>query len=212
MCDDYNGGDDIGGGSDISDVSDVGNVTDVSDTTDDSAVLDGLEGIEETPAMEDVPTDVPDGDDDVLLELSETEEEVSPAAAEIDENTGAVDQTPDTDKTPMQEMTDYMSSHNYGQGDYPEYSQDPEYQAINDRLLEQEGRPPADYSEAGHTGDPMQEMTDYMSSHNYGQGDYPEYSQDPEYQAINDRLLEQEGRPPADYSAVSGSLWINHRT
>ena len=52
----------------------------------------------------------------------------------------------------------------------------------------------------------MADMTEYMIANNYGQGDYTEYSQDPEYQAINDRLLEQEGRPPADYSAVSASV------
>ena len=211
MCDDYNGGSDIGG--DITDVSDIGSVSD------DSSVLDGLDdmSVPEDVAIsdvEDVPiiTGVEDEeistltkvyDEEIPIVTEEENEEVPVIAENEDEITSTVTET---EKTPMEEMTEYMIANNYGQGDYTEYSQDPEYQAINDRLLEQEGRPPADYSAVNPPSDPMADMTEYMIANNYGQGDYTEYSQDPEYQAINDRLLEQEGRPPADYSAVSASV------
>ena len=40
---------------------------------------------------------------------------------------------PDDDKTPYEAMRDYMYEHNYSQMDYPEYSQDPERQALNEQ-------------------------------------------------------------------------------
>ena len=108
-----------------------------------------------------------------------------------------------TDSDPMQDMTEYMNEHNYGRDDYEIYSKDPEYQAINDRLLEADGQEPLDYNA---DSDPMQDMMEYMSEHNYGRDDYETYSKDPEYQAINDRLLEADGQEPLDYNAGSDPM------
>ena len=43
---------------------------------------------------------------------------------------------PESDKAPYEAMRDYMYEHNYGQMDYPEYSQDPEWQANSDQVLD----------------------------------------------------------------------------
>ena len=165
MCDDYNGGSDIGG--DITDVSDIGSVSD------DSSVLDGLDdmSVPEDVAIsdvEDVPiiTGVEDEeistltkvyDEEIPIVTEEENEEVPVIAENEDEITSTVTET---EKTPMEEMTEYMIANNYGQGDYTEYSQDPEYQAINDRLLEQEGRPPADYSAVSASVEEISETED----------------------------------------------------
>lgn len=80
----------------------------------------------ETDALEE--TDLP----------NDTESNELPSA-EIDNDTPDGDLTveeadvPEGDKTPYEEMRDYMYEHNYSQMDYPEYSQDPEWQALNEQ-------------------------------------------------------------------------------
>jgi len=37
--------------------------------------------------------------------------------------------------TAMRNMSEYLSSHNYGRCDYPTYSKDPEWQRLNDALI-----------------------------------------------------------------------------
>ena len=165
---------------------------------------------------------------------------VSEAEDVVDSETNEVEE-PTEELTPQQEMLNYYSEHNYGQMDYAEYSQDPEWQEINQRYIEslehseetsletpeelQEGisqiynedeiaQADADelqnndsfnvVSESENVVDsetievekpteeltPQQEMLNYYSEHNYGQMDYAEYSQDPEWQEINQRYIE----------------------
>ena len=165
---------------------------------------------------------------------------VSEAEDVVDSETNEVEE-PTEELTPQQEMLNYYSEHNYGQMDYAEYSQDPEWQEINQRYIEslehseetsqgtpeelQEGisqiyneyeiaQADADelqnndsFNEVSEAEDvvdsetievekpteeltPQQEMLNYYSEHNYGQMDYAEYSQDPEWQEINQRYIE----------------------
>ena len=187
-------------------------------------------------------------------------------SAEIDNDTPDGDLTveeadvPEDDKTPYEAMRDYMYEHNYSQMDYPEYSQDPEWQALNEQYTASLEETPATEETAVdtvdqiwdntdtnepqelHDGDvidiqgegtdnvsepsdvfevaadvapevsdtleegsddasidavdadmpdddktPYETMRDYMYEHNYSQTDYPEYSQDPEWQALNEQ-------------------------
>ena len=175
----------------------------------------------------------------------------------ISETTDTPPETAEGDKSPQDAMRDYMYEHNYGQMDYPEYSQDPEWQALNEQYTASLENTPqteevtpdtsADFPEdissaeldlpdgslteardlpAVETNEPqeLQEgdvielhenetdntdlesditditpeteqgdkspqdaMRDYMYEHNYGQMDYPEYSQDPGWQALNEQ-------------------------
>ena len=174
------------------------------------------------------------------LQNNDSFDEVSEAEDVVDSETNEVEE-PTEELTPQQEMLNYYSEHNYGQMDYAEYSQDPEWQEINQRYIEslehseetsqetpeelQEGisqiysedeiaQADADelqnddsfdvVSEAEDVVDsetievekpteeltPQQEMLNYYSEHNYGQMDYAEYSQDPEWQEINQRYIE----------------------
>ena len=171
--------------------------------------------------------------DDSFNVVSEAEDVVDSETIEVEK--------PTEELTPQQEMLNYYSEHNYGQMDYAEYSQDPEWQEINQRYIEslehseetsqetpeefqeeisqvysQDEIAQADadelqnddsfnvVSEAEDVVDsetievekpteeltPQQEMLNYYSEHNYGQMDYAEYSQDPEWQEINQRYIE----------------------
>ena len=51
----------------------------------------------------------------------------------------------------MDSMTEYMYEHNYGLDDFETYSQDPEWQQLNNDLLQEMGREPIDYGETGET-------------------------------------------------------------
>ena len=104
----------------------------------------------------------------------------------------------------MDNMTDYMYEHNYGKEDYEIYSKDPEWQDLNNDLLEEMGQEPINYDSVGETesSSAMDNMTDYMYEHNYGKEDYETYSKDPEWQDLNNDLLEEMGREPIDYGSI----------
>ncbi len=132
--------------------------------------------------------------------------------------------TPETVETPdipeenygvgpaQQAMAEYLSEHNYGREDYDTYSQDPQWQQLNNDLLQEIGREPIDYSTPESVeapdipddnygpGPAQQAMAEYLSEHNYGREDYDTYSQDPQWQQLNNDLLQEIGREPIDYS------------
>ena len=60
------------------------------------------------------------------------EEAYSDVAPEITEADDATVETSEGEKTPYEAMKDYLFEHNYSKTDYPEYSQDPEWQALNE--------------------------------------------------------------------------------
>ena len=100
----------------------------------------------------------------------------------------------------LQDMTKYMSEHNYGKEDYAEYSKDPEWQDLNEKMQDarsaMEGETPNKndtaekdkYQLESEYNKSLQDMTKYMSEHNYGKEDYAEYSKDPEWQDLNEKM------------------------
>ncbi len=114
-------------------------------------------------------------------------------------------ETSDIEGSAYDRLSEYYSSHNYGQGDYSEYSQDPEWQELNNAYLQEIGQEPIEY---GNDTDASayDRLSEYYSSHNYGQGDYSEYSQDPEWQELNNAYLQEIGKEPIDYS---GGDWTD---
>ena len=52
----------------------------------------------------------------------------------------------------------------------------------------------------------MDNMAEYMSAHNYGQEDFETYSQDPEWQQLNNDLLESDGKEPIEYGEEPESI------
>ena len=93
-----------------------------------------------------------------------------------------------------------MSEHNYGKEDYAEYSKDPEWQDLNEKMQDArsaiEGETPDKndtsekdkYQLESEYNKSLQDMTKYMSEHNYGKEDYAEYSKDPEWQDLNEKM------------------------
>jgi len=173
------------------------------------------EEIQETePVTEEIQETEP-----VTEEIQETEpiteeiQEAEPVTEEVQEEIPAAEtaeQPSEYGPGPAQTaMGEYLSEHNYGQQDYAEYSQDPEWQRLNNDLLVELGQEPIDYpaqETANETPDygpgPAQTaMGEYLSEHNYGQQDYAEYSQDPEWQRLNNDLLVELGQEPIDYPA-----------
>ena len=57
------------------------------------------------------------------MDASGTDANNQPTDAYADSN--------DNNKTPFEKLSEYMNQHNYGRGDYPEYSQDPEWQRLH---------------------------------------------------------------------------------
>ena len=66
-----------------------------------------------------------------LTDVAETDDIGEPAADDL----AGLDMDESAESDPRMDMAHYMAEHNYGKEDYAEYSQDPEYQEINDRLL-----------------------------------------------------------------------------
>ena len=104
----------------------------------------------------------------------------------------------------MHELSNYMDEHCYSNMDYPEYSQDPEWQQLHQNVygvidgLNNNVYVPVQSPEA--RTDAVNALTDYMNEHGYSSADYPEYSQDPEWQRLNNNLLEADGRQPIHYN------------
>ena len=237
---------------DFGDIETDLNLEEPGDSFDLDESVDGTETEPEFPAdsdeggyFEDIPNEV----EPYVLEEAQTETTADTAES--------IPETEQDDRTPYEAMRDYMYEHNYGQMDYPEYSQDPEWQALNEQYTASlENTAPAEEitpeSEAEFQEDisavasdvpedimteaaadipeetmteatadipeetmtettadtaesipeteqddrtPYEAMRDYMYEPNYGQMDYPEYSQDPEWQALNDAYTESLNTP-----------------
>jgi len=198
-----------------SDVSDLMDETDmsteeVSDIADESLEdvveeTDTVENMEEettSDITDDIVADVSDNDasDNVAETIEDDVGEVVSDLPEGDVSGETVEAIEDVgDSSAYDRLSEYYSSHNYGQGDYAEYSQDPEWQELNNAYLQEIGQEPIEYgSETDASA--YDRLSEYYSSHNYGQGDYAEYSKDPEWQALNNEYLQELGQEPIDYS------------
>ena len=198
-----------------SDVSDLMDETDmsteeVSDIADESLEdvveeTDTVEDVEEettSDITDDIVADVSDNDvsDNVAETIGDDVDEVVSDLPEGDVSGETVEAIEDVgDSSAYDRLSEYYSSHNYGQGDYAEYSQDPEWQELNNAYLQEIGQEPIEYgSETDASA--YDRLSEYYSSHNYGQGDYAEYSKDPEWQALNNEYLQELGQEPIDYS------------
>lgn len=90
--------------------------------------------------------------------IEPVEENSSETTSELDsyEETITLDEM--SENSALDNMTEYMAEHNYGRDDFETYSQDPEWQQLNNDLLQEMGREPIDYDETGETSI---EDTDY---------------------------------------------------
>ena len=216
---------------DVSDVSTILDSNDIGDTVTDGETNDNPS---ETTDLSDVDIEetedvvVPDESQEIFEETSideNTEDtdidnsDISDDSQQITEDIGDVteeseiseDSPLDSNASAYDQLAAYYSSHNYGQQDYAEYSQDPEWQELNNAYLQEIGQEPIDYGSDTTTGNSpidsdasaYDQLAAYYSSHNYGQQDYAEYSQDPEWQELNNAYLQEIGKEPIDYASDS---------
>lgn len=193
-----------------SDVSDLMDETDVPPEETADVADDSVEDIvEETDAVEDMTEDTIDDivvdaeDNDVSDVVAENvENDTSDIISDMPEDNvtdEAIEDVSDSDNSAYNNLSEYYASHNYGQDDYAEYSKDPEWQELNNAYLQEIGQEPIEYG-SDTDASAYDRLSEYYSSHNYGQGDYSEYSKDPEWQALNNEYLQELGQEPIDYS------------
>ena len=169
-----------------------GGDSDVMDIMDDTSVDMGDEVLEEEIGNNTEP--ILEGPEDIEAEETVGEQiENADAVGEVQENSA------------LDNMAEYMSEHNYGREDFETYSQDPEWQQLNNDLLEADGKEPIEYGEETEPS-ALDHMAEYMSAHNYGQEDFETYSQDPEWQQLNNDLLEADGKEPIEYGEEPESI------
>ena len=214
MCDEFDSGlDSLDSGSEsVDDFS----ADDVSGTMDETSMLE-----DDMDSFDNFDEEVSGGDSDVMDIMDDTsvdmgdevlEEEIGdntepilegPEDIEAEETVGEQIENADAvgevqENSALDNMAEYMSEHNYGREDFETYSQDPEWQQLNNDLLEADGKEPIEYGEETETS-ALDNMAEYMSEHNYGREDFETYSQDPEWQQLNNDLLEADGKEPIEY-------------
>lgn len=139
--------DDVSGELPNSEVQEDFNSSDVQDDTDMTDVQSEMpDASDESNDEAEIPMDGTDadiqetdisGDVDSLHGQGETITDTSGSEEASDDVSGS-----DAELTPMQELSSYMNDHNYGPGDFDEYSQDPEWQRLHEAAFpDWEGRP-----------------------------------------------------------------------
>lgn len=149
---------------DVSDVSTILDSNDIGDTVTDGEIHDN-------------PSETTDLSD---ISIEETEDVVPDKSQEIFEETSIDENTEDTDLD-NSDISDDSQQPTEDIGDVPEESD-----IFDDSPLDS-------------NASAYDQLAAYYSSHNYGQQDYAEYSQDPEWQELNNAYLQEIGREPIDY-------------
>ncbi|MBQ6908074.1 MAG: hypothetical protein IJQ28_06825, partial [Clostridia bacterium] len=93
-------------------------------------------------------------------------------------------------KTPYEQLSDYMSKHNYGSGDFSEYSQDPEWRELQRQAFPDYEMPPISKENA------FNQLGKYMSDNGYGPDDFATYSQDPKWRELQSFAYPDYQLPP----------------
>ena len=163
MCDEFDSGlDSLDSGSEsVDDFS----ADDVSGTMDETSMLE-----DDMDSFDNFDEEVSGGDSDVMDIMDDTsvdmgdevlEEEIGdntepilegPEDIEAEETVGEQIENADAvgevqENSALDNMAEYMSEHNYGREDFETYSQDPEWQQLNNDLLEADGKEPIEYGE-----------------------------------------------------------------
>ena len=88
--------------------------------------------------------------EDIEINADSTEpEQIVAETEDIQSDTDANGETPEAETSAYDDLMAYMSSHNYAQYDSPEYTQDPEWQELNNAYRVEQGMEPVDYSQGG---------------------------------------------------------------
>ena len=207
---------------DMQDISDdipedeiVDDMQDISDDIPEDEIVDDMQDVSDdipedviVDDMQDVPDDIPEdviADDmqDVSDDIPENEAANDPENTSNDISNALHDDFNDfstsnneNDNTGQSEiksydnLSDYMSDHNYGIDDFDTYSQDPVWRDLQKKEFPDYELPPLTQESA------KSQLYDYMSKHNYGQDDFNTYSQDPKWRELQSAAFPDYELPP----------------
>ena len=201
--------------------SDTVEDTDTADAVDEAADTDAMDTADEQPNDTATDADTTDKVDEAADSdaMDTDDEQPSDIAKESNKLTDTYAESNDNSKTPLERLSEYMNQHNYGQGDYPEYSQDPEWRALQREAFPDSELPPLSQENA------YNQLSEYMNAHNYGSDDFATYSQDPIWRELQSAafpdyklpaLVDSEalsnGRVPNDIFTGTTNIWdvTNH--
>lgn len=153
--------------------------------TEEPEIIEDPEITEEPEIVED--TEITEASE-IIEETEITEEAEIIEDPEITEPAESID-----DNVTYNNLSDYLSAHNYGKDDYDTYSQDPEWRRLMQIEYPETELPPLtqetiDDILSPYEGKTYDSIAEYYGDHNFGQGDYEIYSQDREWR----RLMQQE--------------------
>ena len=108
-------------------------------------------------------------------------------------------------------LSEYLGAHNYGQGDYDTYSQDPEWRRLMQIEHPETELPPLSQNTIDNILSPFEGKTydsiaEYHRDHNFSQGDYEIYSQDREWRRLMQIEHPETELPPLNPDKVNDIL------
>ena len=191
---------------DMQDISDdipedeiVDDMQDVSDDIPDDEIADDMQNVSDNIPEDGIVDDMQDVSDDI----PENETADDPENTSNDISNALYDDfndfsTPnnENDNTEQSEiksydnLSDYMSDHNYGMDDFDTYSQDPVWRDLQKNEFPDYELPPLTQESA------KSQLYDYMSEHNYGQDDFNTYSQDLKWRELQSAAFPDYELPP----------------
>ncbi len=175
---------------DIQDISDdipeeefVDDMEDVSDDIPEDEIADDIQDISDDIPEDEVANDIENTSNDISNALYDDFNDFSTSNNENDN----IEQS---EIKSYDNLSDYMSDHNYGMDDYDTYSQDPVWRDLHRKEFPDSELPPLTQESA------KSQLYDYMTEHNYGQDDFNTYSQDPKWRDLQSAAFPDYELPP----------------
>ena len=177
--------------TDDTEITEEPEIIEDTEIIEDPEIIEDTEIIEESEIIEDTEiTEEPEiiEDTEITEEPEIIEDTEIPEESEIAAPTESI-----ADNVTYNNLSDYLSAHNYGKDDYDTYSQDPEWRRLMQIEYPETELPPLtqetiDDILSPYEGKTYDSIAEYYGDHNFGQGDYEIYSQDREWR----RLMQQE--------------------
>ena len=176
---------------DFNDVSDddipedeiVDDMQDVSDDIPEDEIADDTQDISDDIPEHEVANDPENTSNDISNAMHDDFNDFSTPNNENDN-------TEQSEIKSYDNLSDYMSDHNYGMDDFDTYSQDPVWRDLQKKEFPDYELPPLTQESA------KSQLYDYMSEHNYGQDDFNTYSQDPKWRELQSAAFPDYELPP----------------
>ena len=172
---------------------------DVSDDIPEDEIVDDMQNVSDNIPEDGIVDDTQDISDDIpeheaANDPENTSNDISNALHDdfndFSTPNNENDNTAQSEIKSYDNLSDYMSDHNYGMDDFDTYSQDPVWRDLQKKEFPDYELPPLTQESA------KSQLYDYMSEHNYGQDDFNTYSQDPKWRELQSAAFPDYELPP----------------